>query len=954
MEYKHIETEEKWRKHWEESKLYKIENNSDKPKYYVLDMFPYPSGAGLHVGHPLGYIASDIYARFKRLKGFNVLHPIGFDAFGLPAEEYALQTGIHPAVSTEQNMLRYKEQLNKLGFSFDWSREVCTCKPDYYKWTQWIFTQLFAHYYDNTANKALPISELISEFSKNGNTKVNAANEHPDEFTAAEWNAYSAKEQDAVLTNYRLAFRKIGYVNWCEELGTVLANDQVKDGVSERGGHPVEQKAMTQWYLRITAYAERLLNDLDTLDWSDALKAIQRNWIGRSEGASMSFAVADSDEHIEIFTTRPDTIFGATYMVLAPKHPLVEKLTHPDNKEAVETYVDYVSSKSELERMSNKEVTGTALGSFAINPFTQKKVPIWIAEYVLKDYGTGAIMAVPSDDERDNAFALKFGLEIIPVVDKSEFPDAGMSDKLGKMINSEFLNGLSVKEAIATMLQKMEELNLGKRRINYKLRDANFSRQRYWGEPFPVVYNEEDIPETLSLEQLPLALPDTDDFKPGQGGEAPLSRLKDWVELENNYSRETDVMPAVAGSSWYYLRYMDPNNPDEFAKKENIDYWQDVDLYVGGAEHAVAHLMYARFWHKFLFDKDLVPTTEPFKKLINQGMIQGVIEFLYMLKEKENGESVFHCAGIAKLNDGVEYVKIPIHVDYVTDYGSKDSYINKKGIDNFIAWRPAYKNAKFVCSKGTYQSGKFTPIADATESHFLTLSEVGKMSKSKFNVINPDHVVEEYGADCFRMYEMFLGPIEQSKPWDIQGIEGVSKFVKKYWRLFHNDDNSFNVSEEAVNEDELKVLHESIKKINADIEKFSFNTAVSQFMICVNKLRKLNCNKREILSPLNILLAPFAPYITEEIHAKLGHDDSVHTNTYPQHEEKYLTSSSIAVPLCVNGKKRSELSVSPDMSKEDLEAAAKEDAQIIKWTEGKEIVKVIVIPGKMVNVVVKA
>jgi len=953
MEYKHIETEEKWRKEWKEKNIYKVDSQSDKPKFYVLDMFPYPSGAGLHVGHPLGYIASDIFARYKKLKGFNVLHPMGFDAFGLPAEEYALQTGIHPATSTEQNMLRYKEQFSKIGFSFDWSREICTCVPEYYKWTQWIFTELFKHYYDLQQDKSLPISSLIEEFSTNGNTKIQAAHTQADSFTAEEWNAYSAKEKDAVLTNYRLAYRKVGYVNWCEELGTVLANDQVKDGLSERGGHPVEQKAMTQWYLRITAYAERLLRDLDTLSWSDALKTIQSNWIGRSEGASMFFEVKDSKEQIEIFTTRPDTIYGATYMVLAPKHPLVAELTQAENKASVEEYIHYVGSKSELERMSNKEVTGVALGSFAMNPYTNKEIPIWIAEYVLKDYGTGAIMAVPSDDERDNAFAQKFDLQIIPVVDKSDFPDAGMSDKLGTMINSDFLNGKPVKEAIALMLDSIEEKKIGSRRINYKLRDANFSRQRYWGEPFPIIYNEENIPEAIPLEKLPLALPDTDDFKPGKGGEAPLSRLKDWVDLENGYTRETDVMPAVAGSSWYYLRYMDPNNSESLASKDAIQYWQDVDLYVGGAEHAVAHLMYARFWHKFLYDLGRVPTIEPFKKLINQGMIQGVIEFLYMLKEKQEGESVFHCAGIAKKHPENTYVKIPIHVDFVIDYGSKDSYLNKAGIDKFIEWRPAYKNAKFICTKGSYQSGKFTPAANATESHLSTHSEVGKMSKSKFNVINPDQVIEDYGADCFRMYEMFLGPIEQSKPWDIKGIEGVSKFIKKFWRLYHNEENTFRISEEQPTEEELKILHETIKKVSSDIEKFSFNTAVSQFMICVNKLKKLNCNKKEILYPLNVLLAPFAPYITEEINAKFGDSTSVHHAHYPVHEDKYLTTNSLAIPLCVNGKKRSEIQISPDMSKEELESSARSDAQIIKWTEGKEIVKVIVIPGKMVNIVVK-
>ncbi|MCL4113828.1 UNVERIFIED_CONTAM: hypothetical protein GTU68_041390 [Idotea baltica] len=797
QEYNHLETEAKWRQYWKEHNIYKVEEDPSKPKFYVLDMFPYPSGAGLHVGHPLGYIASDIYARYKRLQGYNVLHPMGFDAFGLPAEQYALQTGIHPAVSTNENMQRYREQLSKLGFSFDWSREVVTCDPKYYKWTQWIFTLLFDHY---------------------------------------------------------IAYRKIGYVNWCEALGTVLANDQIKDGVSERGGYPVEKRAMTQWYLRITAYAERLLDDLEGIDWSEALKAMQNNWIGRSEGAAMHFAVKDHDELLEIYTTRPDTIFGATFMVLAPEHPMVEKITTAGQKGDVEQYVRYAKSRSELDRQSEvKTVTGANTGALAYNPFTKQNIPIWIADYVLMDYGTGAIMAVPSDDERDNRFAEKFGIEIIDVVDKSDYPGASLNDKVGRIINSGFITGMEVPDAIQAVIEKAEEMRIGTRQINYKMRDANFSRQRYWGEPFPITFDEEDIAHTLPLEELPLELPPSDDFKPTKHGESPLARLKVWVELPDGRKRETDTMPAVAGSSWYYLRYMDPNNDNAFASQDALNYWQDVDLYIGGAEHAVSHLMYARFWHKFFYDKGMVPTNEPFKKLINQGMIQD--------------------------------------------------------------------------------------------------SEVGKMSKSKYNVINPDEVVDRYGTDCFRMYEMFLGPLENSKPWDTQGIDGVYKFIKKLWRLFFDENGNLQVVDERPSPEELKILHGTIKKVQDDIERYSFNTCISHFMVAVNELRG-HTAKREILEPLLVLLAPFAPHLTEELWHELGHKASIHLSSFPSFDASHMVDDEITYPISINGKKRGEFAFSADATPKEIEEKALDLEIVRKWTDGKTVRKVIVVPKRMVNIVV--
>jgi len=952
MDYKPRNIEQKWKKYWEENSIYKVDNASDKPKYYVLDMFPYPSGAGLHVGHPLGYIASDIYARFKRLKGFNVLHPMGFDAFGLPAEEYALQTGIHPAVSTNENMARYREQLSNLGFSFDWSRAVYTCDPNYYKWTQWIFTLLFDHYFDQATQKAAPITDLAERFASEGNANVKAATTQEENFSADDWNSWSRKEQAEVLMQYRLAYRKIGYVNWCEALGTVLANDQVKDGISERGGHPVVQKAMTQWYLRITAYADRMLYDLEDIDWSDALKTMQSNWIGRSEGASIHFQVVDSAENIEVFTTRPDTIFGATYMVLAPEHDLVAQLTTPDQQQAVDDYLKYVNSRSEIERMAEKKVTGAFIGAYAINPFTNTQIPIWIGEYVLKDYGTGAIMAVPSDDDRDHVFATKFNLPIIDVVDKSEYPGATLHDKVGKIINSGFMTGMEVPEAITAASQKVEEMGIGKARVNYKMRDANFSRQRYWGEPFPVKYDSEDIAHMLTVDELPLTLPDTDDFKPGKGGQSPLSRMQDWVNAEEGFTRETDTMPAVAGSSWYYLRYMDPHNDQAFASQDAVNYWESVDLYVGGSEHAVAHLMYARFWHKFLFDKGMVPTNEPFKKLINQGMIQGVIEFIFLEKGPEGAQKRFVSADVAEKESDKEFAKIPVHVDFVQNYGSPKSYLDQAGIEQFIAWRSEYKDALFVAGNGAYEAGKVSLQDGAEGIEMATLSEVGKMSKSKFNVINPDKVIDRYGTDCFRMYEMFLGPIEQSKPWDTKGIDGVSRFLRKFWALFFDKAGNFQISDAEGTKDEYKVLHTAIKKVNDDIERFSFNTCVSAFMVATNDLGKLNCNKRVILEPLVRLLAPFGPHIAEELWSLLGQDGSVHHATYPIFEEKYLVEDSITYPIAINGKTRATADFPADASKADLEKAAVAVEGIQKYMDGKTVRKVIVVPGRMINIVV--
>lgn len=952
MSFEYRDIESKWKRIWEDQNVYKVDVNPDKPKFYILDMFPYPSGAGLHVGHPLGYIASDIMSRYKRMKGFNVLHPMGFDAFGLPAEQYAIQTGVHPAVSTNKNIDRYRQQMENIGFSYDWSREIKTCDPEYYKWTQWIFIQLFEHYFDLDSGQAKSISQLKSFFEINGSIGHAAFGELKKDFSAQEWKDYSEKEQADVLMNFRLAYRQKTFVNWCEALGTVLANDEVKDGVSERGGYPVEQRPMLQWSLRITAYAERLLNDLEELEWSDSLKAMQENWIGRSEGASVYFDIEGHDEQIEIFTTRPDTIFGSTFMVLAPEHDLVDKITV--NKEEVDSYIAYVKTRSDRDRMSDvKSVTGAFTGAYAIHPFNGNKLPIYIAEYVLKDYGTGAIMAVPSDDERDQKFAEKFDIEIIPVVDKTGFEQEDLHSKVGTMINSDFLNGMSVKSAINEMIAKIEASGRGSGKINYRLRDANFSRQRYWGEPFPVKYDSQGIAHAIPLDELPVELPELDDFKPARGGKSPLARVDSWVNLDDDWTRETDTMPGFAGSSWYYLRYMDPHNSQRFASNEAVSYWQDVDLYVGGTEHAVGHLMYARFWHKFLYDLSMVPTSEPFKKLINQGMIQGVIEYIYLKKEKTNGLPHFICSGMVESQyDVSEFAKIPVLIDYVKDYGQPGSYLDQKGIRQFIASRPEYQDAIFECANGTYRGDKFEAISEANDSHLITHSEVGKMSKSKFNVINPDVVVDQYGADVFRMYEMFLGPIEASKPWDTNGIDGVSKFLKRFVGLFYDADGNFVVSEEEASKEELRILHKTIKKIEDDIKRFSFNTCVSAFMIAVNELRSLKCNKRQVLEPFVHLLAPFAPFAMEELNALLGNSKSIHHGVFPIFDPKYLVEDEVTYPLSINGKKRGEMTFPSDYAKDRIEADVRDNDIVQKWSEGKEIRKIIVVPGRMINVVV--
>ncbi len=948
--------EKKWRKRWKEEGIYQVSNDSDKPKYYVLDMFPYPSGSGLHVGHPLGYIASDIFSRYKRMKGFNVLHPMGFDAFGLPAEQYAIETGIHPADSTDTNIQRYKEQLDNIGFSFDWSREFRTSDPEYYKWTQWIFTQLFEHYYDLDKDQARPISELVAAFKQGGSAAAHAFHTDKIAFTKEEWAQFSKREKSEILMSFRLAYRRKSYVNWCEALGTVLANDEIKDGLSERGGHPVVKKEMTQWFLRITAYAERLLQGLNEVHWSDSLKTIQRNWIGRSEGAEIHFKIENRTEHIEVFTTRPDTIYGATFLVLAPEHELIPGLITPQQKEAVEAYLQYVQSRSERERSADtKRVTGVFTGSYALHPFSGERIPIWTAEYVLKDYGTGAIMAVPSRDDRDFAFASKFDIPIIEVIDQSEYPNAQREDKVGKMIHSGIIEGMEVKDAIEFIIRDLEKRGIGKRKVSYKLRDANFSRQRYWGEPFPIVYDKEDIPEALSLDELPLELPPLNDFKPTKDGRAPLARLNEWVNLPDGRRRETDTMPGFAGSSWYFLRYMDPRNEAAPFSEEAVNYWREVDLYVGGTEHAVGHLMYSRFWHKFLYDLGKVPTREPFKKLINQGMIQGVIEHILLKKELKDGKRHFICAQLAQMQGLTEedVAKMTVDISIVREYGTKDSYLDLQSIKQFLDWRPEYKDAYFECANGIFHNGIFTPKGEAEDAHLFTHSEVGKMSKSKHNVINPDHVVEEYGADCFRMYEMFLGPVEQSKPWDMNGIDGVYKFLKRYWGLFVNRDGEWLVTEDTPSIEALKVLHRTIQKVTSDIERFSFNTAVSAFMMAVGELRKLHAHQRAILEPLNRLMAPFAPFIADELNEKLNGDGSVHLASFPEFDPSAIVESTVEYPICINGKKRGVAEFPVDADKDTLAELAKELEIVKTWTEGKQVLKTIVVPKRMINFVVK-
>jgi leucyl-tRNA synthetase len=919
MEYLFKEIEQKWQKYWNDNKTYKVDVDADKPKFYVLDMFPYPSGAGLHVGHPLGYIASDIYSRYKTLKGFNVLHPMGYDAYGLPAEQYAIQTGQHPAITTDQNIKRYREQLDKIGFSYDWDREVRTCNPEYYKWTQWAFIQMFNHYFDNETEKAQPISKLVEKFEAEGNANVNAACSETDIFTAEEWKALSNTAQQEILLNYRLAYLADTMVNWCPELGTVLANDEVKDGFSERGGHPVVQKKMRQWSLRVSAYAKRLLDGLDNLEWTDSLKEIQKNWIGSSVGAEVNFGVKDSDFNMEIFTTRPDTIFGVTFMVLAPESELVQSLTTPECKEKVDAYLEATKKRTERERLADvKTVSGEFTGAYAIHPFTGEEIPIWVSDYVLAGYGTGAIMAVPAHDSRDYAFAKHFDLPIIQVVSGGDISEESYDAKEGQSMNSDFLNGLDVKDAIVKANEEVEARGLGKKKINYRLRDAIFSRQRYWGEPFPV-YFKENMPYMMDMEQLPLELPEIDKYLPTESGEPPLGRAKDWHTTDGN-PIELNTMPGFAGSSAYYLRYMDPRNNDALVSKEANEYWQDVDLYIGGTEHATGHLIYSRFWNKFLFDINEVCKDEPFKKLINQGMIQGRSNFVYRVKNSNK----FVSYGLRKEHDTTA-----IHVDV--------NIVKNDVLDTeaFKAWRPEFNDAEFVLEDDKYICGW----------------AVEKMSKSMFNVVNPDVIVEEYGADTLRLYEMFLGPLEAHKPWDTNGIDGVHKFLKKLWRLFHNGE-TFEVSEAEPTKDELKVLHKTIKKIQDDIERFSFNTSISAFMICVNELSSLKCNNKAVLEDVLKLLAPFAPHISEELWSACGNNESITKASFPEFNESFVAEDTHQYPVSFNGKMRFKLELSLSLSKDEIEQEVLNNEQAQKWIDGKTPKKVIIVPKKIINIVV--
>jgi leucyl-tRNA synthetase len=927
MDYNFQEIEKKWQAYWASQKSYAAEEHSDKPKYYVLDMFPYPSGAGLHVGHPLGYIASDIVSRYKRQQGFNVLHPMGYDSFGLPAEQYAIQTGQHPAITTEQNINRYREQLDRIGFAFDWDREVRTSEPNFYRWTQWIFLQLFDSWYDYDQEKAKSIEELIWHFHKKGSEGLNAACEEDLHFTPEEWEGYDEETREQVLQNYRLAYRSESTVNWCPALGTVLANDEVKDGLSERGGHPVVQKKMMQWSMRITAYADRLLAGLDTIDWSESLKESQRNWIGKSQGASVHFQLKGHDDKIEVFTTRPDTIFGVSFMVLAPEHYLVDQITSAEQEQAVKEYQEAAAKKSERDRMSDvKTVSGVFTGAYVIHPFSGEEVPVWIADYVLAGYGTGAVMAVPGHDSRDWAFADKFELPKIEVVSGGKVQEASYDAKEGKIVNSDFLNGLEVKEAIESAIKAIEENGLGTAKVNFRLRDAVFGRQRYWGEPIPIYYVD-GLPRRVKEEHLPLELPAVDKFLPTEDGEPPLARASMWnyhpdkgvVPAGTAYPLETTTMPGWAGSSWYDLRYMDPHNGEAFADQEKLDYWQNVDLYIGGSEHATGHLLYTRFWHKFLVDKDYLKSEEPFKKLINQGMILGYSAFAHRIE----GSNTFVSAEKAKAH---KTNKVHVDVNLVNASDELD-------VEAFKAWRDDLKDAQF-----DYEGG------------FKVSREVEKMSKSKFNVVNPDDIIAQYGADTLRLYEMFLGPLEQSKPWNTAGISGVHNFLKKLWRLYHQG-GEWSVSGGEANEKELKTLHTLIKKLNEDIASFSFNTSVSAFMIAVNELADQKCTKRSVLEVLPVLIAPFAPHIAEELWSKLGNTESITTAAYPQHEEKYLVESSVKYPISFNGKVRFTMNLAADMSKEEVEKIVMSEAKTQQYLEGKTPKKVIVVPGRIVNIV---
>jgi len=943
MEYNFKEIEKKWQKKWKDSEIYKVSNSSSKPKCYVLDMFPYPSGAGLHVGHPLGYIASDIYARYKRLKGFNVLHPMGYDSFGLPAEQYALETGQHPAVTTENNIKTFRSQLDNIGFSFDWSRQVKTSDPKFYKWTQWIFLQIFNSWFDKKQNKARPIEELIKLFGEGGSLSVNSQQSTVNSFTAEDWNNFSENEKQEILMDYRLAYSAYGEVNWCEALGTVLANDEVINGVSERGGYPVVKKKMRQWYLRITDYAERLLQGLETVDFSDAMKEMQKNWIGKSEGAELEFKIKNEKLKIEVYTTRPDTIFGVDFMVLAPEHELVNQITTSGQKEEIEKYLVYVKSRSERERLAEvKSITGAFTGAYAVNPFDGREIPIWISEYVLAGYGTGAIMAVPCGDQRDFNFAKHFNIPITNIIGEHFNGEEANPTKDAILTNSGFLNGMVMKDAIPVVLQKIEEMGIGKRKVNYKMRDAGFSRQRYWGEPFPIIYKN-GIVYAVDEKELPVELPHVENYKSGPEGQGPLANLHEWVDLGDDVKRETNTMPGYAGSSWYFLRYMDPHNHETFAEKKVMDYWNQVDIYVGGTEHAVGHLLYSRLWTKILFDLDYISFDEPYKKLVNQGMIQGISSIIYRLNEdgKFYSKNIFKKSTNQKINELSKHSELPdwekrvffqtIHIDV--------NLVNNNllNIELLKANYPKYAEAKFV----TEEDGTF--ICDV---------EVEKMSKSKLNVVNPNEIIDKYGADAFRMYEMFLGPVEQSKPWDTKGIEGVHRFLKKLWRLFYDDIKGKVWNEEKATEAELKVLHKTIKKIEEDTERFSYNTAVSAFMVCVNELTDLKCHKKEILQSLLILLTPYAPHIAEELWHSLGNVASILDAEFPKLESKYLIESEKEYPVSINARMRTTIKISLNASPEEVEKIVLQNNVVQKWMEGKPLKKLIYVKGKMVNVLV--
>jgi leucyl-tRNA synthetase len=922
-EYNFREIEQKWQAYWEKNQTYLAEPNPDKPKFYTLDMFPYPSGAGLHVGHPLGYIASDIIARFKRLKGFNVLHPMGYDSFGLPAEQYAIQTGQHPAITTAQNIARYTEQLKNIGFAFDWSKELRTSDPAYYKWTQWIFMQLFNSYYDQDADKAVSIDSLISQFEKEGNKDVKAVcDDETPIFSHLDWKAFSEKEKQEMLLKYRLTFLAETTVNWCAALGTVLSNDEVKDGFSERGGHPVERKKMMQWSMRITAYADRLLQGLDKVDWSEPIKEMQRNWIGKSIGAEVTFQVKDSPESIKVFTTRVDTIFGVTYLALAPESELAAALITEDERATAEAYIAVAKNRSERERMSDvKTISGAFTGSYAVNPFNGEEIQIWVADYVLAGYGTGAVMAVPAHDERDYNFAKHFGLEIRQVIDGS-MEEGSFPGKGGLIINSDFISNLYMKDAMLKAIEFLEKKGIGKGKIQYRMRDAIFTRQRYWGEPLPV-YFKDGLPYLIDEKDLPLVLPEVDKYLPTEDGAPPLGRAKDWnyKTSEGEFPLEMSTMPGWAGSSWYFFRYMDPKNDQEFVDKAKADYWGAVDLYIGGSEHATGHLLYSRFWTKFLFDLGVVSIDEPFQKMINQGMIQGRSNFVYRIK----GENKFVSNGLKD-----QYETSAMHVDVNIVHN------DQLNLDKFKAWRPDLVDAEFVLEDGKYHCG----------------TEVEKMSKSKYNVVNPDDIIERYGADTLRSYEMFLGPLEQFKPWNTNGIDGVYKFLRKLWNLYHTQTGEFKVSEETPSKEEFKILHKTIKKMEEDMSNHTFNTSVSSFMICVNELTALKCTKRGILEPLAILVSPYAPHIAEELWSLLGHSTSITLATFPEFKEEYLVESNFEYPVMINGKMRAKLNLPLSLTKEEIEKEIMSNETVQKWLEGNAPKKVIIVPGKIVNLVI--